>query len=89
MGARFSSRDLGPATVRKAETTLGTPDIPGQIPDSEENKPTQLTGTGAGNQVGQTIVFCRLSRVAARGEPDRPPKTMVCPTSGSPEHGST
>jgi hypothetical protein len=24
MGARFSSRDLGPATVRKAETTLGS-----------------------------------------------------------------
>jgi len=30
-------------------------------------------------RVGQTIVFCRLSGVAARREPDRPRKTMVCP----------
>jgi len=34
-------------------------------------------------RVGQTIVFCRLSGVAARREPDRPRKTMVCPTSRS------
>jgi hypothetical protein len=61
---------------------------PRRFSGAEENRLTQLTGTGAGSQVGQTIGFRRLSGAGDVSRPDRRRKTIVCPvcpTSGSPK----
>ena len=72
----------------RAASSLRTHDLAGHLPGSDENKLTQFTENRRGKPGGTDDRFLSSVERLAWREPDRPPKTMVCPTSQSPEHGS-